>query len=54
MWQKSLNCAWKYDRLKGYSSIAFINKSQVTQITVYKHKSVSAKWYVENVLSKVI
>ena len=24
------------------------NKGQVAQITVHKHKSVSAKWYVEN------
>ena len=32
----------------------FNNKCQVAQITAYKLKSFSAKWYVENVPSKIV
>ena len=48
MWQKAPKLRMENSLLKVIKMLFFNNKGQVAQITVHKHKSVSAKWYEEN------
>ena len=50
--QKSLNCDGNTADLKDNSSVVFSNEGQVAQIPIQEHKSVSAKCFVQNMLSK--